>query len=145
MSKHRTVRAVAALFIVGLLLGAAAPALAGAYGAKGYYGPHAGESYWNRNYVDTSPRIYASTMVSTDGTGSAPGGYIGVYARLYKGTALCATKDWTYNSGPAYSLSVPTLGEGCGSGVYNSHGLTQAWHGAGYYTYGTVVSPNQSA
>jgi hypothetical protein len=141
----RGVKVGAALFLIGAMFSVAAPALAGAYGQKGYYGPLAGENYWNQNYVDTSPRIYASTTVSTNGTGTAPGGYMGVYARLYKGSSLCATRGWNYNSGSASALTVPTLGEGCGGGNYNSHGLTQGWHGTGYYTYGSFASPNQTA
>lgn len=132
------------MFVVGAMLSVAAPAFAGAYGQKGYYGPHAGESYWNQNYVDASPTIYASTTVSTNGTGTAPTGYMGVYARLYKGSSLCNARGWTYNSGAASALTLPTLGAACGGGSYNSHGLTQAWYGTGYYTYGSFVSPNQS-
>lgn len=128
--------------LFGISVGAAIAGTASS--PKGYYGPIKGWSYWNQATVHTgSPRIYASTTVSQNGTSNVPSGYMGALARLYKNSALCASNGYSFNSGPANSLSVPTL-SACGSGTYYSYGATAAYNGNGYSYYYTFKSPSQN-
>ncbi|MFD4990326.1 ATP-dependent Lon protease [Streptomyces sp. NPDC058374] len=140
-------RAHARAGLVGLLavglLGAFTPqAAAAAYSPWGYYGPIKGYKYKNRAYITDSSRLYASTTAAKDGGGNVPAGYLGALARLYKGNTLCASNGYSYTTGPANSLSVPTLGNGCGAGTYHSYGVTKAYNGNGYNAVYTLKSPS---
>lgn len=68
--------------------------------------------------------------------------YIGILPRLYKNTALCAQlSDYQYNGGRATGFDVPVYAK-CGSGAYNSCGVTKAWTGSNFAAYYTFRSPN---
>ncbi|MFE9247476.1 ATP-dependent Lon protease [Streptomyces sp. NPDC007088] len=133
--------------LVGLLamglFGAFVPqASAVSYSPWGYYGPVKGYKYKNRAAIADSSRLYASTTAARNGSGNVPAGYLGALARLYKGDALCKSAGYAYNSGPANSLSVPTQGNGCGTGAYYSYGATKAYNGNGYKAVYTFKSPS---
>lgn len=131
--------AIAGAVVVSL----AGPVLAAtAYGDWGYYGPHKGYYYRNQSYVSNSPSLVARSRVTVRYNEQVPSGYIGILPRLYKNTALCAQpSDYRYNNGPATAYDVPVYGS-CGSGAYNSYGVTKAWTGTNYAAYYTFRSPN---
>ncbi|MEE4540353.1 ATP-dependent Lon protease [Streptomyces sp. V4-01] len=109
----------------------------------GAYGPVHGYRYENLAAVTTtSSRVYAVTEAYNAGSGNVPTGYIGVLARLYKGSALCASNGYTYNTAPMPGWSIPTQGNGCGSGTYHSYGVSQAFNGSSYNAFYTFVSPS---
>ncbi len=126
-----------------VVISSAGPALAAtAYGSWGYYGPYAGFSYKNQSYVSNSPWLVARSRVRETSGATVPTGYIGILPRLYKNTALCAQpSDYSYNSTPVVGYDVPVYGA-CGSGAYNSYGVTKAWTGTSYVAYYTFRSPN---
>ncbi|WP_436739406.1 ATP-dependent Lon protease [Streptomyces sp. BBFR102] len=131
------------LLAVGLLAAFTPQAAAAtAHSPWGYYGPVKGIKYKNRATIANSSRLYASTTAAKDGNGNVPAGYLGALARLYKGNTLCASNGYSYTSGPANSLSVPTLGKGCGAGTYHSYGVTKAYNGNGYNAVYTLKSPS---
>jgi hypothetical protein len=70
---------------------------------------------------------------------------MGANPRVFKGDgALCEAGGWHYNSGSASGMSIAVYGPAakCGHGNYYSSGLTQAYNGAGYYTYSSFNSPD---
>ncbi|MFC7471416.1 hypothetical protein ACFQVA_33725 [Actinomadura keratinilytica] len=132
------------LLAVGVLATFTPQAAADAHSPWGYYGPVKGIKYKNRATIADSSRLYASTTAAKNGSGNVPSGYLGALARLYKGNTLCASNGYSYTSGPANSLSVPTLGKGCGKGTYHSYGVTKAYTGNGYKAVYTFKSPSVS-
>jgi hypothetical protein len=143
--RRRDFRSILAVVAVAgaVVISSAGPALAAtAYGNWGYYGPYAGFSYKNQSYVSNSPWLVARSRVQVTAGGTAPTGYIGILPRLYKNTSLCAQPaNYSYNGSPATGYDVPVYGK-CGSGVYNSYGVTKAWTGTTYVAYYTFRSPN---
>jgi hypothetical protein len=137
--------AVAALIcgvLSGLSIGVATAS--SAYSNWGYYGPYDGYSYQNQAEVSNNTRIFAVTQAQTQNNSNTPTGYIGALARLYKNSALCASNGFTYTSGTASGLGVPTEGSGCGSGTYYSYGESAAYNGNGYNYFYTFKSPSQN-
>lgn len=102
----------------------------------------AGYTYYDSATISNAP-IYASTFIYTRNGGNVPPGYMGVAAFLYKGSALCTSTSYSYNSGTSSGISKPTPpGTNCGSGAYRSQGAVKVWQGTQYFTYGTFSSPN---
>jgi hypothetical protein len=133
--------------VIGALLSFASLAAAGdAWGSYGYYGPQSGVNYANINQIwTTQTTISAYTYVSAGPSPIASNGFIGVRPRLFKSNgALCY--DWGsyfYNSGQTAWFGAQVSSH-CGNAACYAHGYTQAWHGTGYYTYGSFKSPNQN-
>lgn len=92
--------------------------------------------------MSNDPWLVARSRVQVRFNQSVPTGYIGILPRLYKNTALCAQpSDYSYNGIRATGYDVPVYGN-CGSGAYNSYGVTKAWTGTSYVAYYTFRSPN---
>ncbi|WSB17294.1 ATP-dependent Lon protease [Streptomyces albidoflavus] len=140
--RARTRAGLVGLLAMGVLATFTPQAAADAHSPWGYYGPVKGIKYKNRATIADSSRLYASTTAAKNGSGNVPSGYLGALARLYKGSTLCASNGYSYTSGPANSLSVPTLGKGCGKGTYHSYGVTKAYTGNGYKAVYTFKSPS---
>lgn len=140
--------------VVGIIVGAGIPvALAGtASGSWGYYGPTGGYTYRNQNTIYTkssgSPlgawaMTYAET--SPSGQGNVPTGWIGVLARMYNSSdALIRSNGYRYNDQPVAGMSTLTSPYTGAHSAYKSWGLTRAWNGSSYYTYGSFQSPYQN-
>jgi hypothetical protein len=152
MSSHsngRWLKGIGAGLVAALILvTSAVPASAGnAAGPSGYYGPHAGYNYRNQSEIWTNTTVsWAYTIAANQASGNVPSGYMGLLARNYRSNgALCTQRGYYYNSGPASSVSYPTLqSASCGAGSYYSYGVTQAWTGSAYQSYFTFRSPNQN-
>lgn len=80
------------------------------------------------------------------GQGNVPTGWIGVRTRLYNSSGdLKASKGYEYSSSPCVGMSLLTQPPYSGAhDAYYSYGLTRAWNGYGYSTYGSFRSPNQN-
>ena len=67
---------------------------------------------------------------------------MGAYARLYRNDGSLVWDSGTYyNSGPAFSYSVPASYFYDLGWTFYSKGLTYAYNGNGYNTYSTFQSP----
>lgn len=111
----------------------------------GYYCPYLGHDYRNQaTIVTNSSTSWAYTDVGTyNPSVNVPAGYMGALARMYKGSALCSQKGYTYNDTSLTEFDEGTF-TSCGHGTYYSYGATQAYNGNGYNSVYTFKSPNQS-
>ena len=136
--------------LIAALVVAIAPSAAWAgtaSGSWGHYGPYAGYNYRNQSTITTNvPQAFANTIVEPTSGGSAPAGYMGALARMYKSSkdALCSQRGYSYNPGSAIGWHVPTSQTSCGAGAYYSFGVSQAWTGFAYQSVFTFRSPNQN-
>ena len=129
---------------------AASSALISAYssatGSYGYITNVFGYSYRMRNKVGVgsgagniaSSFVYIETL-----SGTAPTGYMGAQARVFaEDGGLKEWSNWSYNNSSAYSQSASSILYTLEVGnSYCSDGITRAWNGTGYWTYGGVPSP----
>lgn len=83
----------------------------------------------------TLVRSTAST-VTVDGT-SVPAGYAQAAAQLYRGSALAAETDLTYNTTITTGVTATTPQAG-GSGNYKGTGTAGCWNGDGHYNQVTI-------
>lgn len=133
--------------MVGILIGTSASIVMAATVSSswGYYGPILDYQYRNMASITNDPDVSrASTTVEVYPTGSAPIGYMGYQARLYKSNGdLVISSNWGYNpyEVPAVETSV-YFPKDSSSGYYYSKGLTSAYNGDGYTVYNTFQSPN---
>lgn len=123
---------------IGLVFGSATAALAARATSDWGYMTVDSIAYRNQAAVSdqsTFTRAYASTR-NESRFQQVPTGYLGVRARLYKDSALCVQHSkYQFNDEPAWAFSAPKHGD-CGSGVYNSRGLTAHWNSSqGQYNY----------
>jgi len=134
---------------VSLLLGSSVAFATSAPSQAKIYGPVLGIIYGSTatvhdNYYGDTRNAVGETKVTVGENKSVSAGYIGLYDRLFKGTAICATDtDFDYNTsdgGNTVSMKTQTGGD-CGSGNYKSYGRTAAYNGNGYTIYDTYVSP----
>lgn len=143
--RRRGTRLVLCLSLaIGLVLGTALAAVAARATSAWGYMTVDGIDYRNQAAVSDQSslsRAYASTYNESRHQ-QVPTGYLGVRARLYKGGALCAQhSNYQFNSQPAWGYSASKHAD-CGSGVYDSRGLTAHWNSSNgsynaYYTYWT--------
>lgn len=144
--KKFLVSSIVAIFIIGslssIVYAAKATSIALAYGPVLNYSYGSVAEVFDSGIPNTTTRyVVASTEVQVSGNQSVPTGYMGVYARLFKESTLCATiYDWSYNSVTAAGTTGYANGD-CGSGNYKSYGRTAAYNGNGYTIYDTKVSP----
>lgn len=112
------------------------------YGQWGYIYNVNGYSYKMRNYVGCGESVLSNVEIHCL-SGVAPAGYVGVQARLFTDDGvLVAYTNWHYNSSPVTSYSALTfLIFGVSGEAYYSDGITKAWNGTGYWTYGGVPTP----
>lgn len=133
-----------ATFVAGIILGVGTTV----YGAVvtspyGYYGPFLGYSYKNQatTWDGSSGGIRGEATVSVDGSGTAPAGYMGAQARLFKDDVLYLYNSMWYNSSPTTRMADQT-DSAFPSGTYYSKGITAAYNGNGYSQYYTFQSPS---
>ena len=107
-----------------------------------------GYSYTAQNTIDTglegsSSYKYARAYTNINANTNVPGGFMGVYARLFDsaGNAVSIT-DWYYNpsnrSGISNSAELLYLS---GTPAYRSQGYVKVWNGTDYWTYNTFATP----
>lgn len=149
MDLHTGITATARAGLLAFLLstGIGMAAAGTAYGLQAYYGPVGGYSYWNQSYIVTATGTDSARVInSVDGSGNAPGGYMGVLARGYNANsgALVCSYGWQYSPGSTHSMNYLCTFTGSSSSSYYSRGQTKAWTGTSYNTYATFASPNQN-
>ncbi len=122
-----------------------APVAANAGTASSSYGYYTdgGVSYRNQATISTSAgKAVAGTTVWAT-SGSVPGGWIGLRARLFSGSTLIQEGGTQYNGGSATSIGTGTTRYS--SGTWKSYGVTYGWNGSGYNAHYTFQSPNQTS
>jgi hypothetical protein len=115
-----------------------------AYGSWGYMNNVYGYSYKMRNKISTGV-TYVSAYVEILCTTTlyCPAGYMGAKARLFsEGGALVIESSWYYNNEVCAGIGLNTITTGVHDESYYSDGITRAWNGTGYWTYGGVPSPS---
>ena len=149
LSRRMLTKIGAVVFVLGLVVGLSGVVSAGsAYSGYGYYSTN-GINYKNRSGIHTNHSsnhlAYASTQVTRNGSGNVPSGWMGALPRRFNGSGgLLCTGSWFYNTAPAWSINTT----GCyinNHSTYASDGQSRAWNGAGYFTYGAFLSPNQNS
>lgn len=133
--------------VVGVALGAAAPAFASFYQAQFRSYTQNGVHYDNTSQIDDYTGSKRSTAIVTyDGTGTLPAGYMGASARAYLNGlgVLCYQGMYQYNASGEYSVDAYfTIPAHCPTAAsYYSQGQTAAINGAGggytlFYTFAT--------
>lgn len=136
------------LFIVGLILGISSMSVfayqmttseSREYGpVLGYYYVNYSVCFGGDNYSGIG--ISAEAHVAKDFGGTAPAGYMGVSASLYKNGSLFASTAYIYNGIPMHVLSAWTNNYH-DDGNYYATGWSKAYNGNGYNTYYVNASP----
>jgi len=115
---------------------------ASASGPKGYIYNVYGYSYYMQNTVECAYWAEAETLMHTLYYATVPAGYIGVKARLYDDDGVLVNEaSWFYNSTPASGVANFAHVNGEEGEWYYADGITRAWNGSSYWTYGGVPSP----
>lgn len=88
------------------------------------------------------------TVTMSNPPSPVPAGAMGVFPRLFRsdGRLEMEAHQWFYNRAGQTRMDyeVVLINVPVGSAYY-AHGLTQAWHGTGYWTFDSFRTPNVTA
>lgn len=142
--------------LTGYLIGAlsiitvmTASAYSSSSGSNGYYSAN-GISYYNYNTVSTGLNNYnekfATAMINVhrNPTANIPAGWAATCPILYNSAGQIVKQgDWTYSSSGTSGMgTMVMLTFTSGSPSYYAEGITRAWNGSSYWTFGSFKSPS---
>ena len=96
-------------------------------------------SYYQISSVGCN-RVAAATAVTPYSVPTAPSGWMGAQARLYKNGSFYTGSTWHYNSGTSYGIGQNILGPDIPA-EYSSRGMAKYWNYIDYLAVEGNPSP----